>query len=1165
MLTWAFLLVLAAAVQSQSAHSSKSIETLFASTRSNEPSPSRRSQAGSSPPEIPLLNHHITTVKFRSTDDDATNHKFNALAPAPEFEAVRAPLAKSVQSPQGLSLDSARLLRNWEAENIVLLATIDGAIHARDRKTGDPRWSLGIPDSPMIQTIHHCYNKTDDGENDCDHDYVFIVEPSKDGNLFVQHKNPQIGLQRLGVTVKSLAAEAPGFVEDPPLMTVSYTEHTAYVVDAASGNILSQLSKHSAFVNDNHERSCRRLSGFELDDPSCDPIGAINLGRVEYTIRIANKVTLELLCTIKFAEWIPNALDKSLQEQYVSPLDTSHIQTYYNGRIQGLESDPEDGKFHRYTRVMDTPVARVFDVVRPLDRGNELGELKLLSRPLDAPLLSPAQYWRDDLQRTERVFVNKTESGIWFALSELSYPGVTAGAKPANSHWNSDSMPIDFDNNMDDIIGVHVLSAERSRVPMQLTIEGRPQNSNVLVEAEKSLSTDDILAAAPDLLSQIGNSWSLLANLVLVSIVVLIFGINRRIPAALRLNEWLRKKGVEISLHDPNADSSDKDVPAPKDDVPVVDADGTRPTGTVTEIVNDAVEEALATPARSRTQSSAAAVLSPNKEDKSSENAEQDSEADSDVEKDPGAGDEAQENGSGSKRKAKRGKRGGRKNKSKKQMDPEAMDATTDHAKEDHPEPGLTTVGRLRINTKETDCLGRGSNGTVVFPGTYDGRTVAVKRLLRHSSALAAKEIKHLLSSDENPHVVRYFGKEESPAFIYIALDLFRTSLDRFVEKPEDFPDLITPLEGFDVKDCLTQITEGVGHLHSLKLVHRDIKPQNVLVKSVKTNRPVSRPKLSFVISDFGLCKPLEEGPESAFAPTANHTAAGTTGWRAPELLVNYSDAVAAPNAEPLTSKSVTHSTTHSATHSVDGTVIEPTSGRRATKAIDIFSLGCVFYYVMTQGKHPFDVGGTSLGRDLNIKEGRTYTDHLRLNNDWFDAEDLILQMLSHNPKNRPATMTVLKHPYFWEAEEKLEFICDVSDCYEKEKNSIKDIHNPNAVRTEAELESFAELDALQEKGPGVIVKGDFLRELPRSFIQEMGKQRKYTGSKMIDLLRVIRNKKNHFHDLPDDVKEMMLGGSTKGYWTFWEKRFPSLLINCHCLLIERGIIETFRMDRYYT
>ena len=37
------------------------------------------------------------------------------------------------------------------------------------------------------------------------------------------------------------------------------------------------------------------------------------------------------------------------------------------------------------------------------------------------------------------------------------------------------------------------------------------------------------------------------------------------------------------------------------------------------------------------------------------------------------------------------------------------------------------------------------------------------------------------------------------------------------------------------------------------------------------------------------------------------------------------------------------------------------------TCAVDIFSAGCVFYYVMSKGKHPF---GDSLRRQANILNG---------------------------------------------------------------------------------------------------------------------------------------------------------------------------------------------------
>jgi len=1007
----------------------------------------------------------------------------------------------------------------------------------------------------MIETIHHKLNRSHLESSHYEDDYMFIVEPSKDGNLYLQHKDPRIGLQRLGITVKSLAGHEPTVIDDPPLVTVSSQRTAAYVVDAATGHILQEFDTHQPFSTNDNSRSCRRLSGFELDDPACEPMGELNLGRIEYTVQISHKFTRQPLCTIRFAEWLPNRADSDLQDQYVAPLDSYHIQSLYNGRIIGFNTDSLQPR--AFKLALDTPVARVFDVVRPVETTEQTPKLVLLTRPSDSALISSGEIWRNEMQRADRVFVNKTESGVWYAMSELSYPGVTSGAAPASSHWNYESGLLDFDGDLDDIVGVHVLSRTQGGAPLRLTISP-PPSTDLGEEVEKTIESIES-KLPPSLLPTLTHPLLSVFNIIVFSIFLFVCGVQLKQPMMLKMQRLLKKAGVEIVV-DANmpGPAGETSRPPEEQDPPTVDVSEEKD---VADVVTEVVEMII-TPARSRAQSSAITVSSPVKAgtvkvlDPNEESSE--GESDDDKGKQESASGETAENGQQPrKRHAKRGKRGGKKNKKgKKTMDPEVMDDEI-LTPEIHIKDGPLQVGRLRIDTREDSCLGRGSNGTAVFPGTLEGREVAVKRLIRSSNSLAAKEIKHLLSSDENPHVVRYFGKEESQSFTYIALELFTTSLDQFIERPLQYPNLIKLPEGFDVKDCLRQITDGVQHLHSLKLVHRDIKPQNVLVKAVKSNRPsTGLPKLQFVISDFGLCKPLEEGPESTFAPTANHTAAGTTGWRAPELLVHSRAAIATPNSASTTSKSTIHSS--------EGVVDRP-SGRRATKAIDIFSLGCVFYYVMTQGHHPFDVGGTSLGRDLNIKENNFSTDALRLHDYQFDADDLVMQMLKHNPRDRPDTNDILRHPYFWDVADKLEFLCDVSDCYEREKNSINNIFDEKAVRTPLELESLAELGALESLAPNVIgPSNDFLRAIPRSFINEMGKQRKYTGSKMIDLLRVIRNKKNHFHDLPDDVKEQMLGGGAKGYYGFWAKRFPSLLINCHALIIERELAGRFRMERYF-
>ena len=1103
---WAIILLLAAA-QPQSANNVLSVlqrqqQLLSSTVQEAVPHSSRRPSPGRSPAEIPLINLDTTTIQRKSSKytEDASGDAdtFLAIAPADRDAAVRAPLAKKSESSGLSSLTAARSLQDWEVENIVLLATIDGAIHARDRKTGRERWALVLPDSPMIETIHHRQNRSKDDLQGGDEDYIFIVEPSKDGQLYIQFSDARKGLQKLDATVKSLEANTPQMVEDPPLTYIAQKETKMYTVDAATGDVLRQFDRHGGkFVNDKEKQSCQRVSGFELDQAESEPMGTLNLGRVEYTINMFSAVSQDLLCTIKFSEWTPNTRDVDLQSQHVAPLDRCHIQSFHDGRITGWDLDSQAARAPRFTHVLETPVARIFDVVRPADDRDRSASLTVLAQPTDVTNGRLAQQW-DDAYQQSKVYVNQTELGHWYVMSELSYPGVTTSATLAKRFAGGfgEHEPLDFTQDMDDLVGVHVLKSPLyGTSPVQLTISGPTPGSEVALPPESEVAQMTPKSSDLDPSSMLaglsGTSWVVLVMLFVV--MVFCIGLRKKQKLALEIQGVLHKIGFPIFVGVDNTKPATSSTLKGKEGGEII------PVNTV----EAPPPGSGALHAQSRAASPSRGLdLDANHERKQSEpgvtseanEVSSDGESDEDSKRPTSGEGHSQENGEAEpkKRKAKRGRRGGKNNKRKnKSMAPEALDGDQFSVVDEvRLSDDMVQVGKLKVDQAKDRCLGHGSNGTVVFPGQLDGRDVAVKRLIRSSNSLAAKEIKHLLSSDENQHVIRYFGKEESQYFTYIALDLFTSSLDQVVERPEKFPMLVTSPEGLDVKDALRQITDGVQHLHSLKLVHRDIKPQNVLVRATKSSRPATGPpKLQYVISDFGLCKPLDEGPESTFAQTANRTAAGTTGWRAPELLVDPRAPVAAPLADGPASRSTTHSS--------EGTVVDPSSGRRATKAIDIFSLGCVFYYILTQGMHPFDVGGTSLGRDLNIKENRKSTDGLRLHQYSYEGEDLILQMLAHNPSDRPDTTLVLDHPFFWDVEDKIDFLCLVSDNYEHEKIA-------------AEKTGISdEMVALNGIAKNVIGPShDFLKALPRNFTLEAKNRRGYEGSKMVDLLRLFRNKK---------------------------------------------------------
>lgn len=76
--------------------------------------------------------------------------------------------------------------------------------------------------------------------------------------------------------------------------------------------------------------------------------------------------------------------------------------------------------------------------------------------------------------------------------------------------------------------------------------------------------------------------------------------------------------------------------------------------------------------------------------------------------------------------------------------------------------------------------IAKGSNWTIVLEGHYDGRSVAVKRLVRTHHNMAVKEIHNLIASDRHPNIVRCYGIEYDQDF-YICLEHCTCSLQELI------------------------------------------------------------------------------------------------------------------------------------------------------------------------------------------------------------------------------------------------------------------------------------------------------------------------------------------------------------------------------------------------
>ena len=404
------------------------------------------------------------------------------------------------------------------------------------------------------------------------------------------------------------------------------------------------------------------------------------------------------------------------------------------------------------------------------------------------------------------------------------------------------------------------------------------------------------------------------------------------------------------------------------------------------------------------------------------------------------------------------------------------------------------SIGKIQIFADQV--LGTGSMGTVVYAGLHETRECAVKRLVKpffgHDNA--DKEISLLIQSDQHPNVLRYYAKEEDASFIYIALEKCAGSLQDLIDRPANHP-------AADRLLILHSMMTGLAHLHSLNIVHRDLKPANILLTTG------NRCKLA----DMGLGKQLD-----LMRSSFDSVVSGSFGWQPAEVL-NVGGGGAAAFAMGSSG-----------------------SGGRLTKAVDVFSAGCVVHYVLSGGHHPF---GLNVEREINIVRGQPTFDRLRSHR--CEAIDLVSSMIAHSPDDRLSASDCVHHPLFWSDEQKLHFLLDVSDRVEAEPE-----YSECRLTLEKAAASFLN-PVCSTGGPSA---GWDVR-LYRGLLDNLGKFRKYDFTSCRDLLRVIRNKRHHYRDLPEEVQRE-LGGVPSGFLAYFTDRFPELLMCMYrvmaCFCVER-------------
>ena len=163
--------------------------------------------------------------------------------------------------------------------------------------------------------------------------------------------------------------------------------------------------------------------------------------------------------------------------------------------------------------------------------------------------------------------------------------------------------------------------------------------------------------------------------------------------------------------------------------------------------------------------------------------------------------------------------------------------------------------------------LGRGGSGSVWL--SRDERTgldVALKIVPREGKR-AARAVREMEAATRlrHPRCVRAYDYGEDSGHVYIAYEFVQGRTLRELIRDDELSDR-------DAVEAAAQVLEGLAHAHGRGIVHRDVKPSNVLVED--------GPEISARLLDFGLAQ-----FEEADTLTAVGDVPGTLAYIAPERL----------------------------------------------------------------------------------------------------------------------------------------------------------------------------------------------------------------------------------------------------------------------------------------
>ena len=360
------------------------------------------------------------------------------------------------------------------------------------------------------------------------------------------------------------------------------------------------------------------------------------------------------------------------------------------------------------------------------------------------------------------------------------------------------------------------------------------------------------------------------------------------------------------------------------------------------------------------------------------------------------------------------------------------------------------------------DHIARGAFG-VIFAGINenDGREVALKRIQKSDMERPKdkREIQNLTALADCEQVVRYISFFEDEHFSYIVLELMEGNLDEYLDGSK--------IDANQATGLCKHIVMGLEFLHRQNILHRDLKPQNILYKV--------HPKTCLKIADFGLSHNIDSASTTVYG-----TVAGTRCWIAPEVLTSKPNSV---------------------------------NKDRFARASDMFTCGLLFHYILSGQKHPFYPANYANKGKLQLP-GETEGNIVNGKMDCWDnsllpeATHLVKRMLKSNEKDRPNAEEALEHPLFWSKGRKVDFLEAVGN--QKEFECPRSKRTPPLTQVETDLEK--NFSIIVKHGSWSSSSYKDTHGIHKEMIKGKGRKN-YATSSAVELVRFMRNAYEHFRD----------------------------------------------------